>query len=295
MTENKSTAQTRQRSASYPRYNLQQVERFARVAFDIGPRHCDQDRVAQALNYKNAQNGAFIGFKASASQFGLITGRGQYLSVADEWIRVFNEEDPDLLRTARQEAMRQPELYRKLIEDFADRQFPSLEKLTRELHLNSKYGILKDASKAAAEIFVESANFASLLDTRGYLRFNGFEKEATDKSSDERQKESGREATSYRSVNRTSSQQATSDLQNERSVVSGYENVLIPEELDRIEIRMRSGQRAYLFVPVPLPLGEKERLKKYIDLILEEETQTTSHRSEEGDMVDGSTTSDERT
>src|SRR5213080_2113604 len=39
--------------------------------------------------------------------------------------------------------------------------------------------------------------------------------------------------------------------------------------LDRIEVQLSGGRRAYLFVPVPLPTREKERLKKYIDQILE--------------------------
>lgn len=271
-TERNANPTTRQRSASYPRYNLEQVEKLARAAFEIGPRNCDQDRVAQALDYKNAQNGAFMGLRSSANQFGLITTRGQYLSVTDEWIRVFNEDNPEILRAARREAMRQPELYRKLIEEYAGRQFPTLEKLARELHLTPKYGILKDAAKAAAEVFIESARYAELFDSRGYLQVNDIEGEAADKSSNERQRDPGRAS------NRQPSQQTASELQTGQPVGSGYESVSIPQGLDRHEIRMRNGQKAYMFVPVPLPSGEKERLKKYIDLMLEEDPQDVSRR-----------------
>ena len=44
------------------------------------------------------------------------------------------------------------------------------------------------------------------------------------------------------------------------------------EGLDRIEVQLVGGKKAYIFVPVPLPSKEKERLKKYIDLILDEES-----------------------
>ena len=123
---------SRQRSAAHPRYTLQQVERLAQAAFEMGPRHCDQDKLASAVGYKNAQNGAFIGLRATAGQFGLVTVvESKYMSVTEEWIEVLNSEDPARLRLARQEAIRRPDLYRQLLEEYGERQLPGEEKLAR--------------------------------------------------------------------------------------------------------------------------------------------------------------------
>lgn len=40
--------------------------------------------------------------------------------------------------------------------------------------------------------------------------------------------------------------------------------------LHKFEIPLSNGGMAYIFAPARLPLGEKERLKKFIDLMLDE-------------------------
>lgn len=244
----KPALQTRQRSASHPRYTLEQAERLARAVFSIGPRNCDQDIVARAVHYKSAKNGAFTSLRSSAVQFGFITKQGRHLSVTDAWIRIFNEGDPDALRAALREAMRRPDLYRNLIAAYAGRQIPSLERLAREIYMTPEYGILKKAANGAAKVFIDSVKYAGLLDEKGCLLINDSEDEAND--------------------NRASDGRPSG-----HAVGCEYEIVAIPRDLDRHEIRMRNGMKAYMFVPSPLPPGEKERLKEFIDLMLEGETQ----------------------
>jgi hypothetical protein len=77
-----------------------------------------------------------------------------------------------------------------------------------------------------------------------------------------------------------------------KELTPGTENVIIPEGLDRIEVQLLNGKKAYLFVPVPLPFGEKERLKKYIDLILEE-TVSSSRWQPSDNIVNSTNLSDE--
>jgi hypothetical protein len=258
------TTVMRLRSASYPRYDLKQSEKLARAAFQMGPRHCDQDKVAQAVGYKNAQNGAFIGLKASANQFGFIVGQGRYLSVAENWINVFNSDDADEARIARISAMTQPELYKKVIEEYADRQLPASEKFARDLHLSQKYGILKDAAKMAAQVFVESANFAGIIDAKGFLRRPDAVL-ATENTNPFKNSEVQEETEAQLdSPPKRPAQQFSHALTGKNKLPDESEG------LDRIEIRLRNGQKAYFFLPVPLPYGEKERLKQYLDLALEE-------------------------
>src|SRR5207247_445260 len=105
---------------------------------------------------------------------------GGYLSVSEPWIAAFHAETPDLFRQARQEATRQPDLYRQLLDEYAARQVPSVEKLARDLHLNQRYGILKEAARAAAQTFIESANYAGLLDAKGFIQSGSASQETSE-------------------------------------------------------------------------------------------------------------------
>lgn len=260
---------TRHRSVSHPRYSLKQSEELARLTFDEGARGCDQDIVAAKMKYKNAQNGAFRSLRAAANQFGLITYDGDvHMSVAERWIEVFHADDIDLLLKARQEAMEQPDLYRQLLAKYADRQLPSLDRLEKELYLGHDYGILKDAASLAARVFVDSATYAGMIDTKGFLRAGGNKSSSTALG----EPPANDDATDVSAA--PSSMQANSQVRN--ILAQGNQEVFaIPEGLDRLEVQLRGGRRAYLFVPVPLPAVEKERLKKYIDLILEDEELNT--------------------
>jgi len=56
------------------------------------------------------------------------------------------------------------------------------------------------------------------------------------------------------------------------------------DSLDRIAINLSNGKTAYLFIPSPLPYGEKKRLQQFIDLLQEEmpsESAASHQRSDE--------------
>ena len=259
------SSQSRIRSTSHPRFTLQQAEKLAKSVFDMGPRHCNQDIIAKQVGYSNANNGSYASLKATAVQFGMVVVSGGYISVSDRWIEVFNSEDDMLVQIARREAMQRPDLYKQLLSDYGNKQLPSNERLTRELHLNPKYGILKDAASVAAQTFIESANFALMLDMKGFLAPDGASKrhqEATDATipADE---ETGK---AFARANKQSPPQSNTPVTQNTSAQA----LLTSDDVDRIEIQLRNGKKAYLLIPVPLPYGEKLRLKGYIDLLLEE-------------------------
>lgn len=251
----------RQRSTRYPRHTLAKAEEFGRLVFELGPRNCDVDTVAQAANYKSAANGSFAALRSSASNFGLIKAAGSgYLSVTDEWIAAFHSENTVQLGRVRREAMLQPQLYSQLFAEYSGKQLPNVTKLSRDLYLKN-YGVLKDAASTAAQVFIESAIYAGLIDNRGFLRLPDDVIDEQSTSSLSQLKSDGEGFVD------------TAPLRNDPPRNAGFLTSPPPfemEGLDRIEIRLMNGTRAYLFIPVPLPFGEKERLKKYIDLLLEE-------------------------
>lgn len=254
------SSRARVRSVPHPRYPLEQVEELARRAFNIGARHCDQDAVARAFNYKNSTNGAFKGIRAAASYFGLVTYRDDhYLSVTEPWIEAFHADDELAIRRLRQEAVRQPDLYRQLIEEFAERQLPSADKLARQLFLTPKYGILKDAAETAARVFLDSVRFAGLVDSNNFLRLASLDSEL-------------KEDSAPANLRSQEDAQPNAGAREDRAAPSAAIFAAPRDDsLDRIEVQLSGGRRACLFVPVPLAAREKERLKKYIDLILEPE------------------------
>lgn len=271
-----SLQQSRQKSASYPGYTLRQAEELAKAAFDSGARNCDQDKVAQAAKY-SANGGAFKVLRSTAKQFGLIqVEKNGCLSVTDEWIDVFHHsENLQLSRDARRKAMLQPKLYKQIIEEFSGCQLPNVEKLTRELHLNQKYGILKDAASTAARLFLESANYAGLLNEKGYL-INIIHPEQEVVEETEADKDNIDIGEQNQNTGQTQ-RETPKKLKSEQLIVQSDNSAETPpslEGLEKHEIRLINGKKAYLYVPVPLPYGEKERLKKYLgfisDLILEE-------------------------
>jgi hypothetical protein len=270
--------QSRQKSASYPRSTLQQAEEFAKVAFELGARNCDQERVAQEAGYKSITSGSYLRLKSTASQFDLIKiEKNGVLSVTDEWITVFHDsEHLQLITTARKAAILRPKLYQQLIEKYAEHQLPTLDKLSRELYLNQKYGILKDAAEIAARMFLESASYAGLINERGYLRIDqDLNESQTDIESN--QPELKEQETIQESERSTENKPPQSKINLRPEILPELEG------LEKYEITLKNRKKAYIYVPVPLPYGEKKRLQQYIDLILEEPLNSPSANYQEID------------
>ena len=265
------TIKAKGRSSAYPRYNFYKAEELATEVFRRGARNCDPDIIAKAVGYSNAKNGAYKALRAAAKQFALVNYEGNSsISVEEAWINAFHSEDSTKLKKARRQSIQQPNLYQQIIEEYKDRQLPQLDKLSRELHLNPKYGILPDAAEAAAKVFLESAEYAGIINANRYItiednfveegsitiedNFHGLQNEDT--AIHEEKHNEKKDEQQERSINRN-----TSSFGNH--IHSG-------EGLEKYEITLINQERAYIYVPVPLPFGEKERLKKYIDLILED-------------------------
>lgn len=270
------TSNQRQRSAPHPRYNLQKAEALAKIIFDQGARHCDPDRIARAVGYKNSRSGPFKGLKAASSYFGLVdSGRKGSLSLTQLWIDTFHHaEDLTRLKKARRDAMDTPDIYKQLLEEYKDRQLPDVDKLERELYLNQKYQILKDAAPLAAQTFLESASYAGLIDSRGFLQLSDDPPQNLAKSNAEEENGKSQQEISESLQSEPEleeyleTQLGTSKLRNPSSSIDLPHN---HDELDRIEIKLRGGKKAFIHVPSPLTREDKDRLKAHIDLVLEPE------------------------
>jgi hypothetical protein len=300
MSENKPVigTATRQRSAPYPRYNLQQVEKFARVVFLEGSRNCDQDIIAKKAGYSGSQNGSFFAMRSAASQFGLVSAKNDRISVTPEWINAFHEDTPEILQSAREQAIRKPLLYSRLFEAIADHQLPGAEKLARTIYLDVKYGITKDAALEAIKTFMESVQYAGILDEKNYIRLTtstalpASTDTLNNPNDDYEQPSMFRESDTSRGTNRPSNQGAVSKSIPQQPIMQDENMLSIPYSMEKQELTFRGGKKAYFIMPVPLPKGEKARLNKWLEVIkmqielsLEDEPEPPAYTVTDDDSV----------
>ncbi len=261
------------RSSSYPRYGLKKAEELALKIFENGARNCDEDIIAKAVGYTNGKNGAYNSLKAAAKHFNLINYNSSrsIISVEDRWIDVLHSEDLAKLKIERKQSLQQPNLYQKIIEKYKDIQLPQLDKLSRELHLNPEYGILQNAAERAAKVFLESAEYAGIINQNGFIEL---ENKAVAADHDENKEDSSNLYQDHSLVidSQGKFQENTFQPQQKKilDTTDCLDNKNHPEEkLEKYEINLVNHKKVYIYAPVPLPYGEKERLKKYIDLMIE--------------------------
>jgi hypothetical protein len=129
----------------------------------------------------------------------------------------------------------------------------------------------------AVRIFIESAQYAGVIDDKNYLQIPttdiSFESE---KYSDIPDGANLEQPPIYQDPgfsnigSRVSGQMASVKSGGERSITqltAEGTTVSVPNSMEKQEITFRGGKKAYFILPVPLPIGEKERLKQWLDLI----------------------------
>lgn len=258
----------RKRSARYPRHSLKEAEKLAVVAFRFGPRHVAQDRLAKEIGYSRVENGGYRAKRASAGYFGLVEAAGaDYLSVSEEWIQALHSENENDRQVARQNAVQKPSLYKQLFEAYGDKMLPSKERLETELKIHEHYGIKQDAIQEAVDVFLRSVEYAGLVDDNNFLRL-GDSVTAETLAEDLDEVEADKDEVEDKTDEDGSSGDSTRAPEQNQ-----VDNQIIDEDLDRIEVRLQRGRKAYLLIPAPgiLSTADKERMKGYIDLILEED------------------------
>lgn len=211
-------------------------------------------------------NGGYTAKRASAGYFGIVEAVGaDYLSVSEEWIQALYSENENDRQIARQKAVQKPSLYKQLFDAYRDKMLPSKERLEKELQIHEHYGIKQDAIQEAVDVFLSSVEYAGLVDDNNFLRLGDA---ILDEGLDEAEADKDEVETE---VDEDDSSDASTRTQEQNQV----DNQVIDEDLDRIEVRLPRGRKAYLLIPAPgiLSKADKDRMKGYIDLILEEDEQ----------------------
>ncbi len=158
---------TKERSRAYPALSLEESRlAMAAILSRLGIGSFSREVLAEALGYSNAYGGPGARKIAALAQYGLLTRRGGLYSPTPLARRVVEPgDDVERLRALRL-ALRQPPLFRALLERYAPQ-----GRIPRQLDgvLWRDHGITRKASRAAAETFRSSARYAGLLEGDGTL------------------------------------------------------------------------------------------------------------------------------
>jgi len=238
---------TRKKSPRAPSLSLSEAIEGALRIYSQDRRHAiPVELAARHLGYKGANNGAAIKALASIRYFGLL-GRPQEGKLAVEKEVEDYQFAPDSGQKA--ELVRKwlltPPVFAEVLGKFADG-LPSDAALKFELIQN---GFLPDAADALVGVLKSSVEFAHYYDRSG----SPAETEA-DQAPPE-----------YTGVLGPSNR---NDMSLEAPLVSAPSN---SHAADRIPVRLSGGRRAYLEIPTPFFVADKQRLKSQIDLLLAED------------------------
>ena len=156
-----------ERSRAYPVLNLEEGSRaIGEILSRLGDGAFGREVLAEVLGYSNAHGGPGARKIAALAQYGLLRRRAGRYSPTPLARRIAEAGHAQERESALRRALRQPPLFRALIERYAPQgRVPA--------HLASvlwrEHGITRKASRAAAETFLQSARYAGVLDRDGVL------------------------------------------------------------------------------------------------------------------------------
>lgn len=212
------------------------------------------DVVAQALGYKNANNGAALALIASLRYLGLLSRpKDGFLAVTKELEAYKFAPDETMKRSLLIGFLRRPQLYTELLERYSSG-LPSDANLKFEL---IQRGFAPNTAEIVLTVFRKSVEFA------GY--FDG----ASNSTSEDILIEGDGEILNpqVESVERQKVEASATENIFGQQVQAPSESV----NINKIPVRLSGGRRAWLHIPMPFYEADKSRLKAQIDLLMTEE------------------------
>ena len=151
----------RERSTRYPGVNLSESLKFCESIDNLGLDGMSASTIAAGLGYKNIKTNTFSARLSAARQFGLLSLTGDRYTLSPLARAILHPVDPGELTALYRQALLKPPLYAELAERLAGKRVPEATILGNVLYHNHQ--IIISAKQAAAEAFLESAQFAGAL------------------------------------------------------------------------------------------------------------------------------------
>lgn len=156
------------RSRAYPALTLKEaIEVLGRIVRALGWVASSRDTIAQALGYANGSTGLAGRTVAALGHYGLLDRKGHIYQPSLLAERVLRSDEWTIRRQALREAFLKPTLFKEIVDSYeAHQRVP--EGLA---HALPDFGITDSAKQDVAAIFLESAQYAGVLDPTGaFLR-----------------------------------------------------------------------------------------------------------------------------
>lgn len=150
----------------YLRYDLESSIEVARAIHDRGGGQVSSDQLAEFLNYKSKNNGAFLSRVAAARLFGLVDGTTNSLRPTPRAISILAPDFPERAARARLEAFESIPLFKEFLRSYEGQPLPNQEGMKNKL--KTDFGI-KDETAASIALarLMDSAEQAGLFTVAG--------------------------------------------------------------------------------------------------------------------------------
>lgn len=239
--------QPRKRSPRAPTIALDQaLERVIKVYEQERLHLAPVDAVAQALGFKNANNGSAGVTIASLRYFGLLERpRDGFLSVAKAVETYKYAPEEAMKKQLLLEFLKTPPLYQELLEKYSIG-LPSAATLKYEL---IQKGFLPQAVDAVLSAFLQSVSFAKYFEA-------GSARASAEDNLDE--------ATEDDLLDIVVAKQPIIQSRKEDPPQVPAD---LSSEMDQIPIRLSGGRKAWLNIPTPFYESDKARIKAQIDVL----------------------------
>lgn len=239
----------REKSTLYPYYDLKESVEFAKLVQGIaGKGSASEDALAAELKV-TVRTKSFTYKVSSARQFGLLSKTNEGLQLTDRAKRIINpvNEETDVPALLK-EAFQLPPLYNKLIAKYNGVKLPALQSIANLLC--NDHGITVVAKERAAKVFVNSAQYAKVVDSDGILI--------------------AKERDIYPDEEENKIQTPQKDFSSPTDIVDQPLTLEKQLEYQTVQLALSGGRNAKLVVPRDITSKEVDRMKKLIDLLVVE-------------------------
>jgi hypothetical protein len=151
-------------ATTYPYYDLEEAEKFARGIASTGGTEATVEEVLKAIGLTSTVARAWSYRLSSAREFGLVTRGGRNegkLYLTDLGRDLVSPESAQARKAALINAFLTPKLYKKLFEQYKGMPIP--ESTYVQNALKTKHGLLETVLETAADAFIKSAKYAGAV------------------------------------------------------------------------------------------------------------------------------------
>ena len=238
---------SREKSVRYPANNLKECVDFLSIVHSIGGRKdAPIESILSKLNLTSSDTKSFKYLVSSAEIFGLIEKTNSGIKPTDAGTLIlYPPGGEEQKRKLLIDAFRTPQLYQKIIERYDNMILPN-NVILRNVFLH--LGIAPKALDSAVDAFINSAQYANVIDSNNRLILSGTDKIAPPTQPAEFDSTGLKPKSDLQQVSEEPSESQKKDI-----------------DFHKFEFITSTGKKAYVQIPIGCKKDDFEKLKKILD------------------------------